>query len=217
MEFDLHIHSDYSPDSLLNLDKIIGISIKRGLSGIAITDHYTIKGAKEIAKTANNKLIIICGQEIGTEIGDVLGLFLQDEIKSQSFVDVIKEIREQNGLSILAHPFKKLDALLPYELVSKVDLIEVCNGRMGGYNSRRNKKAQMFANELHLPFSAGSDAHFSNEIGHARCAFENISSAEALKDALLHNNRIISGNGSSGFLRLLSVIVRESRKYTHLS
>jgi predicted metal-dependent phosphoesterase TrpH len=217
MEFDLHIHSDYSPDSLLHLDKIISIAIKRGLSGVAITDHYTIKGAKEIAKTADNKLIIICGQEIGTEIGDVLGLFLQDEIKSQSFADVVKEIKEQNGLSILAHPFKKLDVQLSRELVSQVDLIEVCNGRMGGYNSRQNKKAQMLAEEIHLPASAGSDAHFGNEIGHARCSFENISSAEALKDALLHSNRIISGNGSSGFLRFLSVIVRESRKYTHLS
>jgi predicted metal-dependent phosphoesterase TrpH len=213
MEFDLHIHSDYSPDSLLSLDKIISIAIKRGLSGIAITDHYTIKGAKEIGRTANDKLLIICGQEIGTEIGDVLGLFLQDEIKSHSFVDIIKEIKEQNGLSILAHPFKEFDAQLPLELINKVDLIEVCNGRMGNYKSRRNKKAQMLANELHLPASAGSDAHFGNEIGHARCAFENISSAEALKDALLHSNRIVSGNGSSGFLRLLSVIVRKSRKY----
>lgn len=214
MEFDFHVHSDYSPDSLLSLDKIISIAVKRGLSGLAVTDHYTIKGAKKIKKIANNKLMIICGQEIGTEIGDVIGLFLQDEIKSHSFEDVIKEIKQQNGLSILAHPFKHLNAVLPGDLINKLDLIEVFNARMGGHNSRRNKKAQMLADELHLPASAGSDAHFGHEIGHARCVFENIPTEEKLKDALLHSNRILRGNGSSGFLNLLSVIVQKSRKYT---
>lgn len=43
MNYDLHIHSKYSSDGVLDPEKIVKIATKRGLSGIAITDHNTIK------------------------------------------------------------------------------------------------------------------------------------------------------------------------------
>jgi len=43
MKYDLHIHSKYSSDGVLGLEKIVKIAMKRGLDGIAITDHDTIK------------------------------------------------------------------------------------------------------------------------------------------------------------------------------
>ncbi|MCW3133792.1 MAG: PHP domain-containing protein [Methanophagales archaeon] len=43
MKYDLHIHSKYSSDGIIEPEKIIKIALKRGLDGIAITDHSTIK------------------------------------------------------------------------------------------------------------------------------------------------------------------------------
>jgi len=44
MKYDLHIHSKYSHDSLLSPDNILKVARKRGLGGIAVTDHNTILG-----------------------------------------------------------------------------------------------------------------------------------------------------------------------------
>jgi len=48
--FDFHIHSKFSYDSLLSPKRIVRIAEKRGLDGIAITDHNTIRGALEASK-----------------------------------------------------------------------------------------------------------------------------------------------------------------------
>ena len=44
MKYDLHIHSKYSSDGVLDPEKIVKIAAKRGLNGVAITDHNTIIG-----------------------------------------------------------------------------------------------------------------------------------------------------------------------------
>jgi predicted metal-dependent phosphoesterase TrpH len=43
-----------------------------------------------------------------TNRGEVIGLFLSEEIKSDNFESVIFEIRNQNGLVIIPHPFDEL-------------------------------------------------------------------------------------------------------------
>jgi len=43
--FDLHIHSKYSKDSINDPKWIIKIAKNKGLNGVAITDHNTIKGS----------------------------------------------------------------------------------------------------------------------------------------------------------------------------
>ena len=47
MKYDLHIHSKYSYNGILEPKDILKIAIKRGSDGIAITDHNTVKGALE--------------------------------------------------------------------------------------------------------------------------------------------------------------------------
>ena len=43
MKFDLHIHSKYSYDGVLEPKRIVEIAMAKGLAGIAITDHHIIK------------------------------------------------------------------------------------------------------------------------------------------------------------------------------
>ena len=94
MKVDFHIHTKYSYDSLMEPDKIIRNAVKRGLDGIVICDHNTIRGGVEVERhNTNLDLKIIIGAEIYTNVGDITGIFLHKEIVSRDFNDVIDEMK----------------------------------------------------------------------------------------------------------------------------
>jgi len=161
MSYDLHVHSNHSKDSLLSPNMIVKIARKKGLSGVAITDHDTITGAMEV-KTLNRdeNFAVIIGQEIKTEFGDVVGLFLTNRIKKNGFWKVLDEITRQNGVSVMAHPYRGYS--YPEKIIDEVDLVEVFNSRSTRY---QNLKAAHLAERYNKPISAGSDAHSFFEIG----------------------------------------------------
>ncbi|MGB7001848.1 MAG: PHP domain-containing protein [Halobacteriota archaeon] len=194
MKYDLHIHSKYSSDGVLELEKIIKIATKRGLNGIAITDHNTIKGGLKAKKYETDDFKVIVGSEIMTERGEIIGLFLEEEIKSKDVQDVISEIDEQNGITVIPHPFDELrhSAFHPAEEDAKfIDCIEGFNSRC--IYQKYNKKAVEFAMKHNLTITAGSDAHFSNEIGNAGI----IAEIEDAREAIMKNDVAIFGKRSS--------------------
>ena len=194
MKYDLHIHSNYSSDGILDVREIVKIAIKRGLDGIAVTDHNTIKGGIEAKKFENGSLKVIIGSEIMTEKGEVIGLFLSEEIRSGMFQDVINDIRDQNGIIIIPHPFDEMrhSSFQPAEQDIKfIDCIE-------GFNSRclfqkYNKNAKEFAKRYNMAITAGSDAHFLNEIANAGI----ITEMEDIREAFLKKEIGIFGKRSS--------------------
>ena len=166
MKYDLHIHSKYSSDGVLEPQKIVKIAMKRGLNGIAITDHNTIKGGLEAKKYESEEFTVIVGSEIATEKGEIIGLFLSEEVKSRDVQDAISEIKEQGGFVVLPHPFDELrhSAFHPTrEDVKFIDGVEGFNSRCVFQNY--NKIAVEFAIKHNLTITGGSDAHFINEIG----------------------------------------------------
>ena len=170
MIYDLHIHSKYSYDSFLAPERIIRVAKKKGLDGVAVTDHGTIRGGVETSKLNTDKNFkIITGAEIKTEYGDVIGLFLNEEIKTTTFVDVLDEIRSQGGLSVLAHPYRQYQ--FPEKIVDKVDLIEGFNARS---RNTLNEKAYKLGMKFKKPMTAGSDAHTFFEIGNGIIRIENV-------------------------------------------
>lgn len=162
MKLDLHIHSKYSKDSLLKPETILKVAKKRGLNGIAVTDHNTIKGGLATKKmNVDENFTVIIGSEIKTEYGDIIGLFLQEEIISRAFEEVVDEVKDQDGLVILAHPFRK-GFVFPSNLFIKIDLIEAFNARSP---KSLNEKAFELAKKHKKPITAGSDSHLAFEIG----------------------------------------------------
>ncbi|MFW9965146.1 MAG: PHP domain-containing protein [Candidatus Sifarchaeia archaeon] len=160
--FDLHMHTHYSFDSLIRPEKLFKRAEKIGLNAIAITDHNTIRGslkAVEYAKDSN--IIVVKGAEINTDLGDVIGLFLTEDIKSRIFHDVITEIRDQNGLVYLPHPYSSSTKLNQMD-ISKFDAIEVINGRKPQW---QNKKAAELVGTLDTIGLGGSDTHIMFELG----------------------------------------------------
>lgn len=176
MKIDMHIHTKYSADCKLNIEDIIKIARKRELNGIAITDHNTTKGAFKAKKLANkfNGFQIIPGEEITTDKGEVIGYFLNKEIKRGSLFEVIEEIKNQGGLISIPHPFDNLrknsinNKSILDEIKKDIDFIEI-NARCFSFY---NKTAKDFADKNNIPLIGGSDAHFLREVGRAFTKFE---------------------------------------------
>lgn len=172
--------------------KVVRVAQKRGLAAIAVTDHDTIRGglvAREASRDGD--VTVIVGAEIRTEYGDVLGLFLEEEITGRRFDDVISEIRAQGGLAILAHPYRGHPS--PGRPAGKVDLIE-------GFNSRSRPAANAGSMRLSRICGkrtvGGSDAHVYAEIGRGVTVF----AGEDVEDALRAGRTAGSGRESSYYL-----------------
>ena len=165
---DLHNHTHFSPDSILTPKQFVREAKRRGLDVAAITDHNTIRGALAVRELADFPVII--GEEVRSEEGEILGLFLSDEIpKGLSAGDTIARIKAQGGIAGIPHPFDSLrsalreDAILAF--IDQIDFVEGLNARM--VFSSHNDKGRKFAESRGLPVSAASDAHSPWEVGRA--------------------------------------------------
>lgn len=227
MKIDFHIHSRYSPDSVLEVEDILKIAQERGLDGVAITDHDTLKGSlKALELNRNGRFMVIPGAEYATEEGHLLALFLDDEIDLKkiprgrnnllSWRAVIDAVHERGGLIFLAHPFKKKNrALILPELLAAIDGLEGYNARaQNGGNLEANELACSKAKELNLPCSAGTDAHWPQEIGKAFWSIEDEADKVDLafiREKLLKGEGKIVGNSSSAVYEPLSQLVKAWR------
>lgn len=204
---DLHVHSIYSRDAILSPEKIVKIAKIKGLSGVAVTDHETIRGAIKAKSVVFDDFIVITGTELKTDKGEVIGLFIEEEIKSREFTEVTDEIRDQNGVIMLPHPYRnRLED--PKNLLKAVDLIEGLNARIP---KELNRKAQYLAIDHGLPIVAGSDAHTPFEIGRARTIVP-VSEASNIKDCLLSGEVMIEGRESSYPFRMFSVAIGKYKR-----
>ena len=167
MNIDLHVHTNYSPDSFMNPEKAVLQSRKVGLDCIAITDHNTINGALEAKRLFNANVIV--GEEIKSLGGEITGLYLQENVpKGLSPLETVKLIKDQGGLVSIPHPFdyfrgsvidkKSLEMIIDY-----IDIVESFNGR--NTLNKSNVKALEFANSNNILSSAVSDAHTLMELG----------------------------------------------------
>jgi len=202
---DLHVHSKYSDDGVLDPEEIVRIAKKKGLVGIAITDHNTIKGGQEAQRYETDDFKVIVGAEILTDKGEITGLFLSKEIESRHLEDVINEIKAQGGMVVVPHPFDGLRHSafhITEEYAGLVDAIEGFNSRcvLAGYNRRALK----FAAQYNLPIVGGSDAHYASEIGLAGI----ITHSDDIRMAILQHDLEIFGKRSP----LLNHVRTKTRK-----
>ncbi len=170
---DCHNHTYYSPDSILSPGTMLRCARGQGLDVIAVTDHNTVRGglvAQELAAKRYPELRVIVGEEVRTVDGEVLGLFLSQDIpRDLSAIETIERIHAQGGLAGAPHPFDPYRSGLReagLRLVEgKLDFIEGLNARM--VCAENNDQAQEYAKARGLPMSAASDAHSPREVG--RC------------------------------------------------
>ncbi|MCX8204830.1 MAG: PHP domain-containing protein [Candidatus Nezhaarchaeota archaeon] len=211
-KLDLHVHSSYSIDAKLRPEALVREALRRGLSGVAVTDHGTVEGGLEVKRLSPPGFIAIPGVEAKTLRGELLILFIEEEVRSQNPLEVIDKAKEAGGLIVLPHPFdwiRRSRLRGDEELVKKVDAIEVLNSRCP--LMKLNAKAQQLARSLGKPFTAGSDAHFAMELGRAWVAVE-ASSAEDVRKAILRRQVKIGGGRAPLYVHLMSWLVKEGRR-----
>ncbi|MFA5742660.1 MAG: PHP domain-containing protein [Candidatus Paceibacterota bacterium] len=208
MKIDCHNHSYWSSDGLHSPEQLIISALKKGLDGIALTDHDTTKGWPEAIEAAKkHNALLILGQEIKTEKGDVLGLFLSREIKNRNFLETIKEIKDQGGIAVAAHPFhfpeQFREDIRGY--VKFFDGVEVFNSR--GPIPLFDKKALNFAKAYDLAFFGGSDAHLQQMSGNAYTEAE-ASTLDEFKKAILDKKTKAFGKKSNWVYLIAPTLAR---------
>ena len=167
LRVDLHMHTHFSPDSLVSPERLVARCQKVGLSCIAVTDHNTTEGARVVKDIA--PFLVIVGEEVRTSEGEVTGLFLTETIpEGLSIGETARRIKDQGGLISIPHPFDRFRGEVISrrgldEVVQHADIVEVFNARNN--LSADDRKALDFAREHGLLTSGVSDAHTTMELG----------------------------------------------------
>ena len=211
MKIDCHCHTIYSKHWFWGFDAIntplemIKAAMKRGIDGLAITDHNTVKGGlagKKIAKRFRN-FIVISGSEIKTKDGEIIGLDIKEDVPiNLSIEETVEKIHDLGGIAIAPHPFGSyIFRKCANENGLKADAVEVYNSTL---TKKQNNKALKFAKKFKKPFTAGSDAHSAREVGIAGI----IVNGNPI-DSILKNKVKIFGKGTS----VLQIARTVSQKY----
>jgi predicted metal-dependent phosphoesterase TrpH len=204
LKADLHVHTDRSPDSLITPAKLVERCLAQGINCLAVTDHNSIEGAITVQRIAPFPVIV--SEEIKTNQGEIIGLFLQETISPLlSAEETVSKIREQGGLVCLPHPFDRVrreplrdDAR--ESILSDIDIVEVFNARVTFTSD--NVKARRFAEGAGLAMSAGSDAHSLWETGRAYVEMPEFETPQQFLEALRQGS--IRGHRSLPLVHLFS-------------
>ena len=187
------MHTSYSPDSLMEPEKLVSRCMATGLDCIAITDHNTIAGALEVQHLASFRVIV--GEEIKSQDGEIIGLFLQEAIpRGLPSLETVQRIKEQGGLVSVPHPFDHfrrsvIERHALQEIVSYVDIVETFNAR--NTLQRDNRKALELALEHGILMSAVSDSHTPVEVGRTYVEISDFDGTPAgLREALAQANQV---------------------------
>jgi len=219
LNFDFHTHTKFSRDSLSDPLKLIEHAKKIGLGGIAITDHnnidaYNILDTKlKTLNTEHKTFFVICGEEINTDKGEVIALFLNEKITPGPLGEVLDRATEQNAFVFIPHPFdrlrkKRLDPTpLDKKTLNLINGIETLNSRIV-YWKEGTRKAIEFAKKNKKPMLGGSDAHFISEIGKCHTILPECSDIEEVRKHLFNGNITAEGNSGSPIWHLGTKIVK---------
>ena len=213
LKCDLHLHSNRSPDCNMRPDSIIRTCVRRGITCIALTDHNTFAGARELKEKA--PFLVIPGEEIKTTRGEIIGLFISEEIpRGKSPGDTAQEIHAQGGVVYIPHPFDRVrksalqhEALL--EIVDLVDVVEVRNSRTTFPADQ--VAADQFAAAHGKLRGAGSDAHVWWELGHSYVEMPEFEGATGFLRALALGT--VHGKLTSPVAHVASTITKWRKKY----
>lgn len=202
LKIDLHVHTQYSGDAKTTLKQVVQYARKNGLDGVAVTDHDTVLGARRLA--AQKKLLVIPGIEVSSLYGHILGLNITETVQPKlNMAQTVERIRQLGGIAVIAHPSVVIKTGLGINITSAshIDGIEVINASafpffLSTYLGRR------LAIRLDLPQTAGTDAHYPEEIGSAYTMIDADSNRDDVTEAISRGKTEPCGKPISWIRRL---------------
>jgi len=185
---ELHAHTCYSPDGLVTPEQFVAACRRKGIDRAAVTDHNSVAGALAARKIAPD--LIVVGEEVNTDCGEIIAYFLNELVPSGLPVrEAIVRVRGQGGVVGVSHPCDSLrreamgvERLLP--IVDQVDALEVFNARCIWPGD--NDRARAVAQEHGKLMFAGSDAHMAMELGQAAMRMSPFDSPQTFLASLAH-------------------------------
>lgn len=182
VKIDLHVHTVYSPDSLITLKELIFYAKKRGLTAVAVTDHNRVDGALKMARETD--FLIIPGTEVNSSDGHIVALNVREVIpRGLSAEETVDRIHAAGGIAVACHPFALFKGSLGKHANGKFDAIETINASASPFK-RSVRKAEEVAERFKLPRVAGTDAHYAPAIGYAYTLVDAEASADAVVKAI---------------------------------
>ncbi len=200
---DLHTHTHYSPDSIASPWQFVEACRRRGINCLAVTDHNTIRGALVVRELADFPVIV--GEEVRSAEGEIIGLFLTEDVpKGLPAEETVERIEGQGGLVGLPHPYDRARRGLRPEarerLLERIDFVETLNARIVFPGD--NDAARRLADGNGVAMTAGSDAHSSWELGRAYVEMRPFEGPQDFLAALREGR--LAGGLSSPLVHLIS-------------
>ena len=168
---DCHLHTVASGDAVTTLAELAERAAAERIDVVAITDHNETGAAMQAAASWTGQVRVIVGEEIRTQAGEIIGLFLTERVPYVlPAAEAVGRIRAQGGLVYLPHPFDPVrgsvgDAAGRLCEDGMADIVEVFNAKIADQDL--NQGAADLAARWGLPGGAGSDAHDPAGVGAA--------------------------------------------------
>jgi len=146
---------------------MIEAAIRRGLDGMIITDHDSVKGGLAGRRVARGYrgFRVIPGSEVTSIAGHVLAIGIEEDVaKGLSLEETVDRIHDLGGIAVASHPFSSRVKPSLAEESFRTDGVEVFNA-MNRVDD--NSKALVLAQRRMIARTAGSDAHWADAIGNA--------------------------------------------------
>jgi predicted metal-dependent phosphoesterase TrpH len=174
---DLHVHSSASFDCKVPPHLVAERLRSYGISPVLLTDHDTMEGVEELRRSGDTETI--GGEEILTQEGELIGLFLEHPVaQGLTPEETVERIKSQGGLVYLQHPLERRRRSLRLAAIERlrdqIDIVEIFNGRS---DEEANRGAEDLCDALGAIPGAGSDAHTLEEIGKVYVELEDFSGA----------------------------------------
>lgn len=201
--FDLHLHTFFSRDAVHSPEMMIAAAKKKGLSGIAITDHDTCQGVEYLRRQglirddgeAVDGFLIVPGVEVSTREGHLLCLGTTlPYMKGKPATEVVAAIQERGGIAIAPHAYDRFRAGIREEVLNDLDLAAVETFNAAVSMKRFNTHASNYAKRRGLARTAASDAHHAGVVGVSSTSYELPRLSQTALVAALPQGGILSEN-----------------------
>lgn len=173
LKLDLHIHSQYSEDGAGSPKEIIKSLKKKGLNGMAITDHNTVKGGLKGLDVAPKDFVVIPGVEISTHDGHIIALNVRENItRNLSVEETVEKIIDLGGTPLVPHLFRNMSGIKTnnlkkiYKNIHAIEVFNACS------LPNTNLKTGKIAKKYNLGGTGGSDSHTPEFAGYAYTLIE---------------------------------------------
>jgi phosphatidyl-myo-inositol alpha-mannosyltransferase len=153
------------PGAGVDAEAVVVACVRRGLGVVGVASPEGLDPARRIAAAAPPELAVIAGQEIATDEGSIVGLFIEDEVPAGlDLATALERVRSQGGVVLIPHP-ESVDIPVPSALRTHAAAIH-CYDAVAGERAGDHAAGELMR-RLGILATAGSAAAGIEAIGGA--------------------------------------------------